>query len=238
MAKASSARLARQRAQRRGHPHHGCRARDPGAVEPQRRAHDRGRHRRPEPARAALRDGGVGHEAGRPAAVHRAWAASSRPAIPWREVTRVERNAKATFAHRRGAPDRARWTGTAKCCWCGSRPRRPSRRRSSRTAAATSTTPRRHDACTWCRAMRRGTFGRRILYWLTVAIGLALAIVPLPGWLDPLRPDLALLVVIYWSSPARASRDSAMRGWPDSSSTCCTAWCSASTHSASWSSRS
>ena len=25
--------------------------------------------------------------------------------------------------------------------------------------------------------MRRGTFGRRILYWLTVAIGLALAIV-------------------------------------------------------------
>jgi rod shape-determining protein MreD len=46
--------------------------------------------------------------------------------------------------------------------------------------------------------MSRGTFGRRILYWLTVATGLVLAIVPLPDWLDPVRPDLALLAVIYW----------------------------------------
>ena len=36
-------------------PDQRCRARDPGAVEPQRRAHDRGRHRRLEQAVAAVR---------------------------------------------------------------------------------------------------------------------------------------------------------------------------------------
>ncbi len=46
--------------------------------------------------------------------------------------------------------------------------------------------------------MRRSMFGRRILYWFSVAVGLALAIVPLPGWLDAARPDLALLAVVYW----------------------------------------
>ena len=46
--------------------------------------------------------------------------------------------------------------------------------------------------------MRQGMFGRRILYWFSVAVGLTLAIVPLPGWLDAVRPDLALLAVIYW----------------------------------------
>jgi len=51
--------------------------------------------------------------------------------------------------------------------------------------------------------MRRGMLGRRILYWLSVAAGLALSIVPLPGWLDAARPDFALLAVVYWilSSP-------------------------------------
>ena len=34
---------------------------------------------------------------------------------------------------------------------------------------------------------------RRLLYWISMAAGLVLAIVPLPGWLDPFRPDLALL---------------------------------------------
>lgn len=46
--------------------------------------------------------------------------------------------------------------------------------------------------------MRSGNFSRRIAYWLSVAAGLVFAIVPLPDWLDPLRPDLALLAVIYW----------------------------------------
>ena len=41
-------------------------------------------------------------------------------------------------------------------------------------------------------------FTRRLLYWISVAAGLVLAIVPLPDWLDPVRPDLALLAVIYW----------------------------------------
>jgi rod shape-determining protein MreD len=36
------------------------------------------------------------------------------------------------------------------------------------------------------------------MYWLTVAAGLLLAIVPLPAWLDAVRPDLALLAIIYW----------------------------------------
>ena len=46
--------------------------------------------------------------------------------------------------------------------------------------------------------MRRGLFGRRLMYWASVAAGLVLAIVPLPNWLDAVRPDLALLAVIYW----------------------------------------
>jgi rod shape-determining protein MreD len=46
--------------------------------------------------------------------------------------------------------------------------------------------------------VRQGTFTRRLLYWLSVAAGLVLAIVPLPDWLDPVRPDLALLAVIYF----------------------------------------
>ncbi len=46
--------------------------------------------------------------------------------------------------------------------------------------------------------MRPTNFARRVLYWLSVAMGLVLAIVPLPEWLGPVRPDLALLAVIYW----------------------------------------
>ena len=41
-------------------------------------------------------------------------------------------------------------------------------------------------------------FARRLLYWISMAAGLVLAIVPLPGWLDPFRPDLALLAMIYF----------------------------------------
>lgn len=41
-------------------------------------------------------------------------------------------------------------------------------------------------------------FARRLLYWLSMAAGLVLAIVPLPAWLDPVRPDLALLAMIYF----------------------------------------
>jgi rod shape-determining protein MreD len=46
--------------------------------------------------------------------------------------------------------------------------------------------------------MRGDDFGRRLAYWLSVAAGLVIAIVPLPRWLDPYRPDVALLAVIYW----------------------------------------
>ncbi len=46
--------------------------------------------------------------------------------------------------------------------------------------------------------MRPTDFSRRFIYWLSVAAGLVLAIVPLPDWLDPVRPDLALLAVVYW----------------------------------------
>ena len=54
--------------------------------------------------------------------------------------------------------------------------------------------------------MRSSDFSRRLLYWITVALGLVLAIVPLPDWLAPLRPDIALLAVIYWilTSPRTA----------------------------------
>jgi len=41
-------------------------------------------------------------------------------------------------------------------------------------------------------------FARRLLYWISMAAGLVLAIVPLPEWLDPVRPDLALLAMIYF----------------------------------------
>jgi rod shape-determining protein MreD len=46
--------------------------------------------------------------------------------------------------------------------------------------------------------MKPGNFTRRLLYWASVAAGLVLAIVPLPAWLDVVRPDLALLAILYW----------------------------------------
>jgi rod shape-determining protein MreD len=46
---------------------------------------------------------------------------------------------------------------------------------------------------------RRPPGGRRTYYWVSVVAGLVLSIVPLPGWLDAARPDLALLAVIYWT---------------------------------------
>jgi rod shape-determining protein MreD len=46
--------------------------------------------------------------------------------------------------------------------------------------------------------MRADPSARRLAYWLSVAAGLVFAIVPLPGWLDAARPDLALLAIIYW----------------------------------------
>ena len=59
--------------------------------------------------------------------------------------------------------------------------------------------------------MRQGTFTRRLLYWLSIAAGLVLAIVPLPDWLSPARPDLALLGVLYFilTSPRIAGLGSA-----------------------------
>lgn len=47
--------------------------------------------------------------------------------------------------------------------------------------------------------MRRQTTGQRIAFWISVAIGVVFAIVPLPAWLSTWRPDVALLAVIYWS---------------------------------------
>ena len=38
--------------------------------------------------------------------------------------------------------------------------------------------------------------------FLSVIAGLLLAIVPLPNWLQPLRPDFLLLFAIYWSLTA------------------------------------
>ena len=46
--------------------------------------------------------------------------------------------------------------------------------------------------------MRPSNFTRRLLYWVSVALGLVLAIVPLPAWLGAARPDFALLAVVYW----------------------------------------
>ena len=82
-------------------------------------------------------------------------------------------------------------------------------------------------------------FARRLLYWLSVAAGLVLAIVPAAGLARPRAPR------------SRAARDDLLD--PDQpahrgprlrvarracSSTCCAAWCSGSTPSASSSSRS
>jgi rod shape-determining protein MreD len=59
--------------------------------------------------------------------------------------------------------------------------------------------------------VRRGSITHRLLYWLSIAFGLVLAIVPLPEWLGPVRPDLALLAVIYFvlTSPRSAGLGSA-----------------------------
>jgi len=56
--------VAGARRDRRGDPDQRCRARDPGAVQPQRAADHRRRHRRLGPAVAAVRHGGVGPEGG------------------------------------------------------------------------------------------------------------------------------------------------------------------------------
>ena len=60
-----------QRVHGRSHPDQRRRTRDPGAVQPQRRAHDCRRHRRPEQAVAAFRHRRIRPGAGRPAALHR-----------------------------------------------------------------------------------------------------------------------------------------------------------------------
>ena len=59
--------------------------------------------------------------------------------------------------------------------------------------------------------MRRGALSSRLGYWGSIAAGLVLSIVPLPDWLDPVRPDLALLAVIYWvlAAPRMAGLGSA-----------------------------
>ena len=49
--------------------------------------------------------------------------------------------------------------------------------------------------------MRADSTTGRLFYWLTVAAGLVFAIVPLPGWLETARPDLALLAIIYEAYP-------------------------------------
>jgi rod shape-determining protein MreD len=46
--------------------------------------------------------------------------------------------------------------------------------------------------------VRGDDFSSRFAYWFSVAIGLVLAVVPLPDRLDPVRPDIALLAVIFW----------------------------------------
>jgi rod shape-determining protein MreD len=59
--------------------------------------------------------------------------------------------------------------------------------------------------------VRPGNFARRLMYWLGVVAGLVLAIVPLPEWLGPARPDFALLAITYWilTSPRIAGLGSA-----------------------------
>ena len=59
--------------------------------------------------------------------------------------------------------------------------------------------------------MKRGMLGRRVMYWISVAVGLALAIVPLPSWLDAARPDLALLMIQHDPAGCPHSHASSMR---------------------------
>lgn len=47
--------------------------------------------------------------------------------------------------------------------------------------------------------MMRDNRLRRLPVLLTALIAVALAILPLPGLLEPLRPDFLVLVVYYWS---------------------------------------
>ncbi len=99
---------------------------------------------------------------------------------PIAEVTRVERNAAATFAVVDARPtarlDRDR---EVLLVWFDPPPTASTR-------------------CHGARAVRASSLTRRLFYWASVAAGLVLAIVPLPDWLAPFRPDLALLAVIYW----------------------------------------
>ena len=49
------------------------------------------------------------------------------------------------------------------------------------------------------RRMMRDTRIRRLPMALSALVALALAVIPLPSVLDPLRPDFLVLVVFYWS---------------------------------------
>ena len=121
------------------------------------------------------------------------------PGYPVAEVTKVERAATATFAKVEARPtahlDRARevllvWFRPPACP--------PGRREPAGQAARRAEPSRRTRGTHGARPMRADSMTRRFLYWASVAAGLVFAIVPLPGWLDTARPDLALLAIIYW----------------------------------------
>ena len=52
-------------------------------------------------------------------------------------------------------------------------------------------------------------FGRGRM-WLTVIAGLVLTVLPLPAWLDVLRPAFLVLVVFYWSVNSPRTGDIAL----------------------------
>jgi rod shape-determining protein MreD len=47
--------------------------------------------------------------------------------------------------------------------------------------------------------MSSGAYSRRLPVLATIVVALMLSIIPLPGWLEPFRPDWVVLTLIYWS---------------------------------------
>ncbi len=203
--------LARQARTSEVDPDHRRGARDAGAVEPQRRAHDRGRHRRPRTGCRCPSSPWSRTCKGVTCCSPRAWAACSRRATRSARSPRSSATSKATFAivearpTARAGPRSRSAAGVVRAAARPSQRRdwhgdtggtRRNRRAAASQPAATSTPGSCTGSVTACRdatarrsdAMSRGTRPAHPLLDLGGARACAVLTRPAAGWLDVVRP--------------------------------------------------
>ena len=108
---------------------------------------------------------------------------------------------------------------TRRCSRCQRRISRPKRRPSTRPRPR----PRRSHPMS-----AASPLGRMLL---TAFLGLILTVLPLPSWLEIMRPAFLVLTVLYWSIIAPRTGGMRSASSPASRSMCSRARCSASTRS-------